>query len=107
MSIIIDRKRCFGCVGLEGEARCVQACPGDLNYLDEQARAVCRSNRDCWDCMACVKACPVSAIECRLPYSVASYKATLKPKVRADTIEWTVTSVSGETEKFVVKTLEV
>ena len=107
MSIVIDRDKCFGCVGLEGEARCTQACPGDLIYLDEVPRAVIREPRDCWDCMACVKACPAFAIQCRLPYAVAAYKATLSPKVKKDTIEWTVTDPDGSPEVFVVKTFEV
>lgn len=104
MSIIIDRVKCFGCVGLMGEARCTKACPGDLILLNEEIKAELREARDCWDCMACVKACPATAIECRLAYVVADYRAVLAPKVRDNQIEWTVTDQAGNAETFILDT---
>lgn len=106
MSIRIDRVKCFGCVGLKGEARCTKACPGDLIHLSDEFKAVLNEARDCWDCMACVKACPAMAIECRLPYVVADYRAVLAPRVRENEIEWTVTDQLGNTESFTLNTVQ-
>jgi len=41
-----------------------------------------------------------------LPYQLANYKATLRPKVYKTKIVWTLTNTKGETEEFVVKTKE-
>jgi adenylylsulfate reductase subunit B len=63
----VNLQKCDGCKG-EKEALCEAICPGDLMCLNsETLKAACRSPRDCWDCMSCVKACPQGAIETRLP----------------------------------------
>jgi adenylylsulfate reductase subunit B len=60
---------------------------GDLAVMREQA--------DCWDCYACVKMCPVSAIDVVLPYELAGKDAKLVPRLRRESIRWTL-SVGGE-----------
>lgn len=104
MSIAVDKNTCVGCFWLD-EPRCVQACPGDLMALGTQdGKAYIRDDRDCWDCMACVKACPVSAIDLRLSYVIADYRATLTPRGSRDHITWICIDSAGNREEFIVQT---
>lgn len=96
MPPIIITKKCTGC------GACENICPGDLMFVTE-GKAVCRSKRDCWDCMSCVKACPVQALEIRIPYQLGYYPAKLVPEMKEKDIIWTVTDIDGNEEKFVVK----
>lgn len=100
MSVIIDEDLCTGCKG-QKEPFCIKYCPGDLLTLDKQTgKPYIRSERDCWDCMVCVKSCPFGAIETKLPYQVASYKASLKPIVYEDKIVWKLKNINGDEEVF-------
>jgi adenylylsulfate reductase, subunit B len=104
MSIKINYDLCTGCAG-EEEAICVKLCPGDLLAIDkETGKPYIRSPRDCWDCMVCVKACPYGAIETRLPYQLASYKASLKPEVYKEKIIWHLYDSKGREEIYELKT---
>ncbi len=106
MSVAVDVQKCTGCRGLK-EPRCVESCPGDLMALDAViGKAYIRDPRDCWDCMSCVKLCPHGALETRLPFQLANFGASLRPKVARDRIVWTLTDAAGNTEEFVIKTLE-
>jgi len=97
---------CNGCKGLP-EPRCVRACPGDLMAIDpEKGTAFCRDDADCWDCFACVKACPRRAIVLRLPYELADHRAVLVPKVRKTSIEWSLVTPDGKIETFTIRTRE-
>ena len=100
----VNPQKCDGCRA-ENEPLCVQICPGDLMVLDENTgKAYCRSARDCWDCMSCVKACPHGAIETRLPYQLGYYPAKLIPLVGSNKISWTVVDIHGNVERFTFKT---
>ena len=94
MAVIIDREKCNGC------GVCMELCPGDLFILDSKRKAEIRSNPDCWNCMVCIKHCPVRAISLKLPYQIALYGAKLEPEMRADKIIWTLTDVDGKEKKF-------
>lgn len=106
MGIFIDMNKCNGCKGLE-EPLCVKVCPGDLLSIDPstQKARIC-AERDCWDDMACVKICPRDAISTVLPYSLACYKATLRPKLTRGQIQWTLTDLDGKEQTFVIKRKE-
>ncbi len=100
MTVIVDIKRCNACKHLD-EPQCVKICPGDLMIIDpETGKSKIREERDCWDCMACVKACPMRALETRLPYPLAYYKSRLSPRVREDSITWTLQDIEGKKETF-------
>ncbi|MBI5789372.1 MAG: 4Fe-4S ferredoxin [Candidatus Schekmanbacteria bacterium] len=106
MSVIVDKKKCNGCKQLD-EPQCVKNCPGDLMAINpEDGKSYCREGSDCWDCMVCVKTCPCMAIQTRLPYQLANYKATLVPKIGKDVIKWTSTDIKGNVEEFEIKTKE-
>lgn len=101
MTVTVNNKKCNGCKQLE-EPQCVKICPGDLMKIDENTgKSTIREDRDCWDCMACVKACPMKALETRLPYPLAYYKSSLVPRLSEDTITWTLKDPDGKTETFV------
>lgn len=51
--------------------------------------------RDCWDCAACLKACPRQAISMYLPASIGGRGALLKARVFKDKISWTCISPDG------------
>jgi len=104
LSIKIDYNSCSGCKGSD-EPFCVKLCPGDLLAIDKKnGKPYIRSDRDCWDCMVCVKACPNEAIETKLPYQLASYRASLKPKVYDGKIIWKLVDIKGKEEIFELKT---
>lgn len=103
MTVVVNETKCTGCEGLE-YPKCVNCCPGDLMALGEDKKSYIRDEKDCWDCMACVKECPHSAITTRLPYQIALYKATLQPRVYRDKIKWTLSDIDGKTEDFEIKT---
>jgi adenylylsulfate reductase subunit B len=69
--------------------------------LDRQTgKAFIRSNPECWNCLVCVKHCPVRAIALKLPQSIAPHDATLMPEMREDKIVWTLIDPDGKVEKF-------
>jgi len=103
VSVEVDLRRCNGCRHLP-EPRCVKLCPGDLMVVDKGAgKARIREPRDCWGCMACVKACPMRALEPKLPYVLALYGASLKPRVRQDRIIWTLKDMAGREEVYEIR----
>jgi adenylylsulfate reductase subunit B len=96
MPPMIVTQLCIGC------GACENICPGDLMEVKE-GKAFCRSRRDCWDCMSCVKACPVQALEIRIPYQLGYYPAKLIPVMKEKEISWSVTDINGKEEKFIIK----
>ncbi len=95
MPTLVIADKCDGCRG-KSEPMCEQICPMDIMRMDStvgKARNI--SPKDCWDCMACVKACPNQAILTRLPYQIAAYGGKLVPLTSETTILWTLTYADG------------
>ena len=104
MGISIDAELCHGCKKLP-EARCVEACPGNLIKMNPGGDlAVMREQADCWDCYACVKMCPVSAVDVVLPYELAGREARLVPKLKRESIRWTLTVAGDPVQIFELAT---
>jgi adenylylsulfate reductase subunit B len=83
LTVKVDLKKCNGCKQLDSP-QCKKLCPGDLMQLNpDTKKAYINVEKDCWDCMVCVKACPMRAIETRLPYQVGGFGASLKPRIKA------------------------
>lgn len=100
----IDIAKCNGCKG-RSESFCEEVCPGDLMYVDPKTgHSCCRSLRDCWDCMSCVKACPRGAIETRIPYQLGYYKASLRPIMGKNKIFWKCVDIHGKESFFSFET---
>ena len=60
MSTFVYMTRCDGC------GHCVDICPSDIMHIDKTTRrAVNIEPNMCWECYACVKACPQNAIDVR------------------------------------------
>lgn len=95
----VDKNLCDGCKA-QAEPLCEQICPGNLMTLGPSLKAFCRSLRDCWDCMSCVKVCPVGAIETRIPYQLGYHVAKLIPMMGIETITWTSIDLHGNVERF-------
>jgi adenylylsulfate reductase subunit B len=92
----VDKRLCDGC-RTAVEPACVAACPGDLMAIDPQTLAAfCRNFADCWDCCACVKACPTGAVAPRLGYAVAVFGLKVFYERRPDGCRWVFTNEEGE-----------
>ena len=102
MSIRVDEKLCNGCRGA-GEPLCVRICPGNLLKTGSSGPAEIREPGDCWDCTACVKACPCQAIALYLPAQIGGHGATLKARQFRDKTIWTCRRPDGKAEEFNIK----
>lgn len=106
MGIVIDKKLCNGCRGLD-EPQCVRICPGDLIRINpEDGKAQIKCNEECWDDMACVKVCPRRAIRTRLHCEIALYGASLRAMSRGDRTRWELIHNDGSREIFEIKRVE-
>ena len=62
MPTFVYMTRCNGC------GQCVDICPSDIMHIDTTYRRAFNIEPNmCWECYACVKACPQFAIDCALP----------------------------------------
>ena len=93
MSVYIDTDICNGCLKRK-EGCCEEVCPGDLFYR-KGGKAVLREPADCWDCFACVKACPRSALSVELPFQISEEKHRLAARVKKNTIVWKLVDCGG------------
>jgi len=95
----VDDNLCDGCREVRaaaGVTRCEAVCPGGIMVVDPQTlKAFCREPLDCWDCCACVKACPTGAVAPRLAYAVALYGTRVGYEGGPDGCRWTVTGEAG------------
>jgi adenylylsulfate reductase subunit B len=88
MTVHIDARLCNGCPDQE-QGCCEEVCPGDLLYR-ESGRACLREPSDCWDCFACVKACPRAALFVELPFQISEARLRLSARQHDTHIDWTL-----------------
>ncbi|MTI61790.1 MAG: adenylylsulfate reductase [Firmicutes bacterium] len=98
MTIKINCDLCNGCPGRK-EGRCERICPGNL-LERKNNKAVIEHKSDCWDCAACVKACPLNAIQIYLPDEIGGKGGNLSAQVKEDEIIWIIEDNSGESRKY-------
>lgn len=106
MPVIVDPNTCDGC-GNSAQPPCVRMCPGDLIVKEMRTnKAYLKYPEDCWDCLPCVKACPVEAIVFKLSFQLGSPAASLTPHINArkDQITWEATDLYGNKETFTIRT---
>ncbi|MEA1888718.1 MAG: adenylyl-sulfate reductase subunit beta [Pseudomonadota bacterium] len=106
MPTYVRTDKCDACEGLDKPA-CMHICPHDLMLLDidgsETGHAMKSYNQEpeqCWECYACVKACPENAIECRSYADVTPLGGMVQPVLEADVIKWDIKFRNGNTKYF-------
>jgi len=63
MPTYVNPNKCDGCKALDRPA-CHHICPTDIMVLDKAlGKAYNREPDQCWECYACVKVCPQTAID--------------------------------------------
>ncbi len=96
--VITDK--CDGCKALDKTA-CQHICPNDLMVLDkEKMKAYNQAPDMCWECMCCVKICPVQAMEVRGYADFVPLGASVTPLRSTDSIMWTVKFRNGTLKRF-------
>ncbi|MBI1821564.1 MAG: 4Fe-4S binding protein [Nitrospirae bacterium] len=106
MPVYVNPNICNGCHGAT-QPPCIRMCPGDLIVKDPLVdKAYLKYPEDCWDCLPCVKSCPVEAIEFYLSYQMGFKNASLKPHIPAtrDHIIWESIDSRGKKETFTIRT---
>lgn len=97
MAVKVDLNLCRGC-GRKGEPPCMRVCPGDLFSPGTDGGVVLRDPARCWDCAACIKACPYGAIFMYLPPAIGGRGSTLQAEVKDDRIIWRIRRPDGREE---------
>ncbi len=100
MSILINNNVCNGC-GVLKETLCERICPGDLLFRNEHHKAEIRSQAECWTCGACVKACPIHAIDLTLPSQLIKGNTSLRARCEKKQTVWEIVNGNGVKEKYV------
>ena len=104
MTVRIDEALCNGCPA-RGEGCCEEICPGDLFYRSG-GRACLREPSDCWDCFACVKACPRGALSVELPFQISEARHRLSARQQEDQIVWKLRDPEGRVlDEFRIKNM--
>ncbi len=106
MSILIDEETCNGC-GKAEETLCERICPGDLLFRNDKQKAEIRSQSDCWTCGACMKACPVQAIDLKLPSQILKSNVSLRATCTKQHTVWEIRNGNGIKEEFVTPSMTV
>ncbi len=100
MPTYVNPDKCDGCKALDRPA-CMYICPNDLMVLDKALGKAWNQEPDlCWECYACVKTCPQSAIDMRGYGDVVPIGASLTPLRATDAIMWTVKFRNGNMKRF-------
>ena len=100
MSIKVDAKKCVGC------GKCLDVCPGNLLYRDENRKTYIRFPRDCWGCTACLKECGYGAISYYLGADIGGKGTTLCIKKEKHFLHWQISKTNGEVEIITVNQQE-
>ena len=100
MPTFVNPEKCDGCRAQTRPA-CMYICPNDLMKLDTDiGRAFNQEPDACWECFACIKMCPQSAIDLRGYADVMPLGATATPLRGTDTIIWAVKFRDGTLKRF-------
>jgi len=100
MPTYVNPSACDGCRALD-QPVCRYVCPSDIMHVDASTGKAYNIEPDlCWECYACVKGCPQSAIAIRGYADIVPLGARLTPQRDADSITWTVAFRDGATKRF-------
>ncbi|GAB6137401.1 4Fe-4S dicluster domain-containing protein [Halanaerobaculum tunisiense] len=101
MTIEINQDKCMGCPNRD-EGRCERICPGGL-IVRKKDKALIEYPEDCWDCAACIKACPVNAIEMVLPPEIGCSESSLVAETKQNKVIWLLKKSRGEKKEFITQ----
>ncbi len=95
MPTFVYMTRCDGC------GHCVDICPSDIMHIDKTTRRAYNIEPNmCWECYACVKACPQDAIDVRgyADFAPLGHSVRVIRDEEKGVIAWRVKSRNGETD---------
>jgi len=98
MPTFVYMTRCDGC------GHCVDICPSDIMHIDETIRRAKNIEPNmCWECFACVKACPQNAIDVRgyADFAPMGHSVRVLREEEKGTISWKIKFRNGTTKDFV------
>lgn len=98
MPTFVYMTRCDGC------GHCVDICPSDIMHIDKTyRRAVNIEPNMCWECYACVKACPQYAIDVRgyADFAPLGHSVRVRREEEKGTISWKIKFRDGREKSFV------
>ena len=100
MPTFVNPDKCDGCKALDRPA-CMYICPHDLMKLEQTMGKAYNQEPDaCWECFACVKICPQTAIDLRGYADVMPMGATATPLRGTDSIMWAIKFRDGTLKRF-------
>ncbi len=89
--------RCDGC------GKCVDICPSDIMHIDTTYRRAYNIEPNfCWECYACVKACPQHAIDVRgyADFAPLGHSVRVLREEDNNTISWKIRYRDGRVKEF-------
>jgi adenylylsulfate reductase, subunit B len=92
MPTFVYMTRCDGC------GQCVDICPSDIMHIDSTCRRAFNIEPNmCWECYACVKACPQFAIDCRgyADFAPLGHSVRVRREEEKGSISWKIRSRDG------------
>ncbi len=93
MPTFVYMTRCDGC------GHCVDICPSDIMHIDKTYRRAYNIEPNmCWECFACVKACPQNAIDVRgyADFAPLGHSVRVQRDEEKGVIAWRIKSRNGE-----------
>ncbi|MCH8867251.1 MAG: adenylyl-sulfate reductase subunit beta [Proteobacteria bacterium] len=97
MPTFVYMSKCDGC----GE--CVDICPSDIMHIDSTYRRAYNIEPNfCWECFACVKACPQNAIDVRgyAEFAPLGHSVRVLREESKGTISWKIVFRDGREKNF-------
>ena len=98
MPTFVYMTSCDGC------GHCVDICPSDIMHIDKTYRRAYNIEPNmCWECYACVKACPQNAIDCRgyADFAPLGHSVRALREEEKGTISWKIKFRNGNEKNFV------
>lgn len=90
MSVLIQQDKCHAC------GRCIEACPGNLIWRNDESKAYIRSPEDCWGCASCLKECKFGAICLYLGVDIGGRGGLMHTVYEGDLCHWIIESPEKE-----------
>ena len=97
MPTFVYMTRCDGC------GHCVDICPSDIMHIDKTYRRAYNIEPSmCWECYACVKACPQNAIDVRgyADFAPLGHSVRVIRDEEKGTIAWKIKYRNGTEKNF-------